>query len=164
MTALPESGFDRTLYLKAPKFNPATGLLGFLFLLALAFAIWGYAKGKGIFWEPPSLMFIPFALYYVAFAGWRIEIAQEEIAVVTFFWFRKTVQRLDIISWSAKTGWKPGERLNKPYRRIEILTANNRDPFVIPTKPLRYEDYQTLLSLLPAEMMKGKACKRSGSH
>jgi len=161
MTAQPESGFDRTLNLKAPIFNPLMGLLGFLYFVALIVTVWGYAEGKKLCWELIYMPAIPFIFYYIAFAGWRIEITPEEVTVVTFFWFRKTVQRSDIISWSAKTGWKPGERLNKPYRRIEILTANNRDPFVIPTKPLRYEDYQTLLSLLPAEMMKGKAYKRS---
>jgi hypothetical protein len=134
----------------AAKFNPLIGLLLLLFAAQFAIAVWGFFKGKGIFWEGPSMMFIPLAVYYAAFAGWRVEVTPDEITVVTFFWFRKSVQRSAITSWAAKTGWKGGDRIrNVPYRRLEIYTTKNTQPFMIPTKPLRREDYQTLVSLLP---------------
>ena len=58
-----------------------------------------------------------------------------------------------ITSWAAKTGWKGGDKIkNVPYRRLEIYTTKNAQPFMIPTKPLRREDYQTLVSMLPASM------------
>ena len=71
--------------------------------------------------------------------------------------FRKSVQRSEITSGSPRPGWKAGDRPAKvPFRRIEVHTAKDAPPFMIPTKPLRYKDYQTLLSLLPAELRKGR--------
>jgi len=145
-----------TLYLKAQKLNPATGLLFILFLVFLIIVIWDYLKGKGLIWEPPVGMLFMLALYFIAFAGWRVEVTPEEITVVTFFWSRKTVRRSDITSWTAKTGWKGGDKLKVPYRRLEIHTTKNAPPFIIPTKLLRREDYQTLVSLMPTHMKKGR--------
>jgi hypothetical protein len=152
MTALLESGSERTIYLKAPKFNPLMGLLGFLYLITIIINIWVYIEGKRLDWEFVLIPAIPFVFYYIVFSGWRVEITPEKITVVTFFWFRKAVERSAITGWSDKNGWKAGERLSTPYNRVEIRTTKNMKPFVIPTKPLRYKDYQTLLSLLPADM------------
>lgn len=146
------SELQSTLRFNAVKFNPAIGLLFLLFTAQLFVAIWGFFKGKGIFWEGPFMMLIPLVVYYIAFAGWRVEVTPEEITVVTFFWWRKSVRRAEITGWATKTGWKGGDRTGRiPYRRLEIYTGKKTSPFMIFTKMLKKDDFQKLIALLPPE-------------
>ncbi len=156
MTSISKPDPQSTLQFNAEKFNPLIGLLLFLFVVFVAVAIWGYFNGKGLMWQAPGGVLFFLVFYYTAFAGWRVEVDPEIITVVTFFLFRKTVQRSAITSWAVKTGWKGGDRIKSvPYSRLEIYTSKNAQPFMIPTKPLRREDYQTLVSILP-DAKKGK--------
>jgi hypothetical protein len=150
MTSTSKLDSQATLRFNAEKFNPLIGLFLLLFVAIASVAIWGYFKGKGIFWEGPSMMFAPLAIFYVAFSGWRVEISREDITVVTFFWFRKTVRRAAITNWAIKTGWKAGDRIKDvPYNRLEIYTDKQSQPFMIPIKALSRENIKKLTEQLP---------------
>jgi len=91
-------------------------------------------------------------LYYAAAAGWRVEITAEEITMVTFFWWKRSVRRSDITGWAMKTGWRRGNRIGHvPYRRLEIYAepGSKSNPFMIFTKPLKPLDLHTLIGQLP---------------
>lgn len=83
---VPTIDTQEWLRLVAQRFNPLIGILWVLFVAFLTVAIWAYVNGRGILWQPPCLMLAPLAIYSAAFAGWRVEITADEIALVTFFW------------------------------------------------------------------------------
>jgi hypothetical protein len=137
-----------TIRLKPPKFNPPTTMLLALVVFQAGIGILSLARGRGM--GPGTYMTLGLFLFvFASFAGWWVEISSEEISLVKFFVFRKSVQRSDITGWEIRTGWKRGSRVDVPYRRIEIYVGKKSEAFVIPTKPLKRDDIQRLIACLP---------------
>lgn len=149
MIQIANSCSQSMLRLKSLKINPFTVFLFLFFVFQAIAGIWIFLRNGRIFWQGPSISLGVFLFVFSSFAGWRIEISPEEISVVKLLGSRKTVPRSAITDYSVKTGWEGGDKLNIPYRRIELYTDKKSPPFMIPIMSLKNEDIQKLLALLP---------------